>query len=47
MDSFEVAFWVTALAGLVALALPAYWLVSGWWKDARTSRDESSEKALP
>jgi hypothetical protein len=33
MDWFLAAFWVTMIVGVAAVAVPAYWLASGWWQD--------------
>jgi hypothetical protein len=37
-DLYEVGAVVVMVAGFLAVAVPAYWLVSGWWQDAREQR---------
>lgn len=46
MDAFQAALWATILLGLLAVGLPAYWLVSSWWQD-RSEPEASSPGAVP
>lgn len=38
MSMFEWGIWLMMVGGFLAVAVPAYWLVSGWWQDAQEQR---------
>lgn len=37
-ELFEVGSLMVMVAGFLAVVVPAYWLVSGWWRDAQEQR---------
>lgn len=35
MDMFELSYLAVVVLGFLAVAVPGYWLLSGWWQDAQ------------
>ena len=38
VELFEWGTWAMMVAAFLAVAVPGYWLVSGWWQDAGEQR---------